>query len=141
MRISAHNSLTTALLFVLYFVKQLRPQLDAYPLALYLDYARLESRLRHVPGSDAMQFLDASRGSPLQLRFKDRYLRRAGRDRRWKDFLKVAQQAPRDIELQCYYYRAQRTVGDEGVAWDGARRLWLYGKSPQGLRYIVREMA
>jgi soluble lytic murein transglycosylase len=107
----------------------LRPQLDEYPLALYLDYARMQSRLRHVDGVEAVQFMQASSDTPLQLRFKDRYLRRAGRDRRWVDFLAVSAQPPKTVDLQCYYYRARRAEGALEEAWEGARRLWVYGKS------------
>lgn len=110
-------------------LNQLRPQLDEYPLALYLDYARLQSRLRHVDGAEAVQFMDASQDTPLQLRFKDRYLRRAGRDRRWADFLAVSESRPESVDLQCYYLRALRAEGDLEQAWQGARELWLYGKS------------
>ena len=108
---------------------QLRDQLDEYPLRVYLDYYRVESRLRHTSGDDAVLFMEASSGTPLQLRFKDRYLRRAGRDRRWRDYLQVATERPQDITLQCYYYRAKVQVGEQEEAWAAARRLWNYGKS------------
>jgi soluble lytic murein transglycosylase len=108
---------------------QLRDQLDEYPLALYLDYYRLESQLRKTSGDEAVLFMEASTDTPLQLRFKDKYLRRSGRDRRWEDYLKVATEPPRDITLQCYYYRARVQAGEQEEAWAAARRLWNYGKS------------
>ena len=41
----------------------------------------------------------------------------------------MADRAPRDPELQCYYYRAQRTVGNKQLAWQGASELWNVGES------------
>lgn len=110
-------------------VERLRAQLGDYPLALYLDYRQLDARMRHVSGSEATEFVTKSANSPLQLRFKDRYLRRSGRDRRWQDYLSLSDQPPRSIELQCYYYRARHSEGDLSQAWEGARSLWLYGRS------------
>lgn len=106
-----------------------RQQLTDYPLAIYLDYRRLDSRLRHVKSGQASSFLSASAGTPLELRFKDRYLRRSGKDRRWQDFLSVAPSTPASIDLQCYYYRAQLASGDSEQAWSGARKLWIHGDS------------
>ncbi len=110
-------------------VRQLRDQLAAYPLAIYLDYYLLESRLRHVDGAEALAFLNNSSQTPLHIRFKDKYLRRAGRDRRWDDYLVVAATMPREIELQCYFHRAQLSRGLTSEAWAGARHLWNHGRS------------
>ena len=106
-----------------------RNELQDYPLALYLDYYRLESKLRYVRSEQALEFLEASARTPLQLRFKDRYLRRAGRDERWQDFLAVSPTRPKDIELQCYYYRARLSQDDTALAWNGAEELWNYRAS------------
>ncbi len=110
-------------------VEQLRNQLDGYPLDIYLDYYLLESRLRQVDGDEALRFMAESKHTPLRLRFKDKYLRRAGRDRRWSDFLAVAASLPRAVELQCYYHRAQYGKGNKDAAWAGARHLWNHGES------------
>jgi soluble lytic murein transglycosylase len=109
--------------------EQLRAQLDEYPLALYLDYQRLDSRLRQVPGDKARLFLETSADTPLQLRFKGRYLRQSGKDERWDDLLAVTDSLPNTTDLQCYYYLARLAQGDSVVAWQGARDLWAYGKS------------
>ncbi|MFV0278554.1 MAG: transglycosylase SLT domain-containing protein, partial [Parahaliea sp.] len=56
-------------------------------------------------------------------------LERAGRERRWGDFLALMPEEPKGIELKCYYLRARRARGDLEQAWEGAGRLWVYGKS------------
>lgn len=109
--------------------RQLRPQLDAYPLAIYLDYYQLTREPRAVRPADARRFLDASQDSPLPNRFLAHYLTQAGRDRRWADFLAVKPDEPNSVELKCYYFRALLASGDPLAAWEGAERLWVHGES------------
>jgi len=110
-------------------LRQLRPALDDYPLSIYLDYAILDSQLSIVNGKQAAEFIENVAETPLALRFKDRYLRSHGKLRRWENVLAASPDRPNDIELQCYYFRAQNQLGDRELAWQGARELWLHGKS------------
>ena len=107
----------------------LRPGLDDYPLAIYLDYFQLTRQPDSVRAADAQQFLARSINSPLPTRFLSVYLRRAGKQRRWADFLQVMPNEPNSAELKCYYFRAQLAQGEKDAAWQGAGRLWAQGKS------------
>ena len=109
--------------------EQLRSGLDAYPLAIYLDYYKLSGNPARVRPSEARRFIDLSQDTPLPNRFLAVYLKRAGKGRRWKDFLQVMPNEPNAIELKCYYFRAKLSTGDKLAAWEGAERLWVYGKS------------
>ena len=109
--------------------RRLRGALDDYPLAIYLDYFQLTRDVSRVRSSEARDFVTRSSDSPLPNRFLARYLQRAGRDKRWRDFLAVMPSEPNSIELKCYYFRAQRSAGNLDVAWEGAARLWVHGKS------------
>jgi soluble lytic murein transglycosylase len=109
--------------------EQLRPALDDYPLAIYLDYFNLTRHASAIRPADANRFLHNSANSPLPNRFLAIYLKSAGRERRWDDFLAVMPQEPNDVSLKCYYFRARLARGDKGVAWEGAQRLWVYGRS------------
>jgi soluble lytic murein transglycosylase len=109
--------------------EQLRSGLDAYPLAIYLDYYKLSGRPAKVRPAEARRFIDLSQDTPLPNRFLGVYLQRAGKDRRWKDFLQVMPNEPNAIELKCYYFRAKLSAGDKLAAWEGAERLWVHGKS------------
>ena len=109
--------------------EQLRPALDQYPLAIYLDYFQLTRQSRDVRPADALRFISRSADSPLPNRFSNLYLRQAGREQRWQDFLQVRPDEPEGIELKCYYFRARLAAGDSDIAWDGARRLWDAGES------------
>jgi soluble lytic murein transglycosylase len=109
--------------------QQLRPGLEDYPLAIYLDYFELSRKPRQVRPGDARLFLQRSEGSPLPNRFLSVYLMQAGRDARWQDFLMVMPDEPNSIELKCYYFRARLASGDQLAAWEGAERLWIHGES------------
>jgi peptidoglycan lytic transglycosylase len=109
--------------------EQLRPGLDDYPLAIYLDYQQLSRKVHKVRPQDARRFIDLSEDTPLPNRFLANYLNHAGRDRRWSDFLAVMPDEPNSIELKCYYFRAKLASGDQLAAWEGAERLWVHGKS------------
>jgi soluble lytic murein transglycosylase len=109
--------------------EQLRPGLDEYPLAIYLDYYQLTRQPGDVRAADALGFISRSADSPLPNRFASRYLKEAGRERRWRDFLQVQPDEPESIELRCYYFRARLASGDTDIAWQGAQRLWDHGKS------------
>lgn len=109
--------------------QQLRPGLEDYPLAIYLDFFELSRKTRQVRPGDANLFLQRSQGSPLTNRFLAGYLSQAGRDSRWRDFLAVMATEPNSIELKCYYFRARLAEGDPLVAWEGAERLWVHGES------------
>jgi soluble lytic murein transglycosylase len=106
-----------------------RDELDGYALAPYLDYERLMLRLQTTSGGQARAFIDDQQYSPLGVRYLDYYLRAAGRDRRWGDYLAAAPREPRSERLRCYYARAKRTRGAEEEAWTLAERLWLSASS------------
>ncbi|MFK7975803.1 MAG: transglycosylase SLT domain-containing protein [Halioglobus sp.] len=108
---------------------QLRPGLDTYPLAMYLDYEQLSRKIDSVSAGQAQAFIARAKDSPLANRFLSLYLRNAGKKRRWQDFLELMPNAPKSTVLQCYYYRAQLGTGNNAVAFTGAKQLWVYGKS------------
>lgn len=109
--------------------QRLRPGLDDYPLAIYLDYFQLTRQAAKVRPVEASRFLARSENTPLPNRFLAVYLRQAGKSRRWSDFLQVKPTEPNSIDLKCYFFRAQLAQGDKAIAWEGARRLWVGGKS------------
>ena len=109
--------------------EQLRPGLEDYPLAIYLDYYQLSRKVSKVRPQDARRFIDLSEDTPLPNRFLASYLHQAGHDRRWSDFLAVMPDEPNSVELKCYYFRAKLASGDQLAAWEGAERLWVHGKS------------
>jgi soluble lytic murein transglycosylase len=112
--------------------ERLRAQLDDYPLAIYLDYYQLVRRASTVSSAQAQQFFGRSADTPLANRFLGAYLRVSGKRQNWQDFLQVMSEEPNSIDLKCYFFRAQLAQGNKDVAWEGAGRLWVAGKSQPG---------
>ncbi len=108
---------------------KLRPGLDDYPLAIYLDFFQLIGQPDKVRPAAAQRFLSRSTDTPLPNRFLSVYLREAGKAQRWQDFLQVMAIEPNSVALKCYYFRAQLAQGNKDVAWEGASRLWVQGNS------------
>lgn len=108
---------------------KLRPTLDAYPLAIYLDYQQLIRQVHSVSADNAQRFMERSKHTPLGNRFLSAYLHAAGKQRRWQDFLQLMPNPPNSVALQCYYHRAQLATGARDEAFVGAQLLWVHGKS------------
>lgn len=120
--------------------QKLRKQLGDYPLTLYLDYHQQQGDILKQSGPQAAKSLARFAQSPVYNTLRHRYLQRAGKQKRWKDFLAISPKLPRDTELQCYYYRAQLQHGDANTAWVGAKNLWLHGYSqPDACDVLFRE--
>jgi soluble lytic murein transglycosylase len=47
----------------------------------------------------------------------------------WRGLLAFSPEKPTSTEAQCNYYYAKLSVGQAQEAWDGAKALWLTGKS------------
>ncbi len=109
--------------------QRLRPSLDDYPLAIYLDYYELTGNGQRVSVERAEQFMADSRGTALPNRFLRSYLGSAGRRGRWSDFLAMMSQEPASEDLKCYYYRALYHTGDRDAAYAGAASLWVHSHS------------
>ncbi|MDR8524078.1 transglycosylase SLT domain-containing protein [Shewanella fidelis] len=107
----------------------MRNKLDDYPLAIYLDFHNNINDILKLPGDKALAALEPFAGSPLYNTGRYRYLKRSGSQKRWQDFLSVSPNQPNNVVLQCYYYRAQLQKGDSKLAYEGAEKLWLHGRS------------
>ncbi|NQX90038.1 MAG: transglycosylase SLT domain-containing protein [Halioglobus sp.] len=108
---------------------QWRERLVRYPLAIYLDYYQLRRNMGAVSVAEAVEFVQRSAQTPLANRFLSAYLREAGKNGRWRDYLAVMPDTPNSVDLQCYFFRAQLAQGQSAQAWNGARRLWVHGES------------
>ncbi|WP_299794456.1 transglycosylase SLT domain-containing protein [uncultured Shewanella sp.] len=109
--------------------KQLRSQLDDYPLAVYLDFHAKINSILTLSGEPALKELSQFKNTPLYNTARFRYLKRAGSRKQWQDFLAISPGRPNNVALQCYFYRAQLSQGNTQAAFKGAKSLWLHGKS------------
>lgn len=109
--------------------KPLRAKLGEYPLAIYLDHDIDIGRLNDLRGNDAKFLIDKYQTTPMYQRLRSKYLLNAGSQKRWNDFLTLAQDAPTDVRLQCYFYEAKLAKGEIQTAYTAAQSLWVYGDS------------
>jgi soluble lytic murein transglycosylase len=109
--------------------KVLREQLDSYPLAPYLDFHADIDSIIALPGQKASEAITRFKDTALYQSIRHRYLTNAGKTKRWQDFIAISPELPNDITLQCFYYRAQLAQNKTDIAYQGAEKLWLYGRS------------
>ncbi|WP_428654582.1 murein transglycosylase [Photobacterium satsumensis] len=109
--------------------KKLRGKLDDYPLTPYLDYREFIQTLYAKSPSEVEAFIEQYAALPFSTTVKDRYLTHLATTERWQNFVDVQPLPPRSQVLRCHYYYAQSKLGNKDVAWQGAKTLWLTGKS------------
>ncbi|MCE9678822.1 transglycosylase SLT domain-containing protein [Shewanella sp. AS1] len=109
--------------------QKLRKQLEGYPLTPYLDFHANMDDILASKGKQASRAIAKFKGTALHSSLRYRYLVHTGNNERWHDFLTISPKAPKNIVLQCYYYRALFNNEQRKQAFKGAQQLWLYGHS------------
>ncbi|MCS2170397.1 murein transglycosylase [Scandinavium sp. TWS1a] len=110
-------------------VDQLMPTLKDYPLYPYLEYRQLTDDLMNEPALSVTQFVQANPTLPSARTLKNRFVNELARREDWRGLLAFSPDKPSTTEAQCNYYYAKYNVGQTQDAWDGAKTLWLTGKS------------
>ncbi len=99
-----------------------------YPLAPYLRHQLLGDALGLSQRQAVREFLAAHPDLPLARRLRARWLATLAAAEAWP--LLLADYAPmRDAASQCRYHYAQWQTGQQDAASEGARSLWLSGRS------------
>ncbi|WP_432459701.1 transglycosylase SLT domain-containing protein [Agarivorans sp. QJM3NY_25] len=104
-------------------------QLKDYPLFDYLRYYQLRGQIRTVSRAEVEQFIGANSLSYLSNAMQRRFMLELARRGEWQSYLEFYPQLPNSIDLQCHYYYALYKTGDAPQAWQGAKKLWLHGRS------------
>jgi soluble lytic murein transglycosylase len=110
-------------------VDQLMPTLKDYPLYPYLEYRQLTDDLMNESAVSVTQFVQANPTLPSARTLKNRFVNELARREDWRGLLAFSPDKPGTTEAQCNYYYAKYNVGQTQDAWDGAKTLWLTGKS------------
>lgn len=110
-------------------VDQLMPTLKDYPLYPYLEYRQLTDDLMNESAVSVTQFVQANPTLPSARTLKNRFVNELARREDWRGLLAFSPDKPATTEAQCNYYYAKYNVGQTQDAWDGAKTLWLTGKS------------
>jgi soluble lytic murein transglycosylase len=110
-------------------VNQLMPTLTTYPLYPYLQYRQITDDLMNQPALVVANFIAANPTLPPARTLKSRFVNELARRSDWRGLLAFSPDKPTGTEAQCNYYYAKWNVGQTQEAWDGAKALWLSGKS------------
>lgn len=109
-------------------LNDLAPELRSHPLALYVEYWQLRSRLGDEPRADVRKFLEVNGSTLLGNRLRADWLRQLARQKDWIEFRKeYSALVDPEPDLQCLALQARNVTRDFGVARD-AKSLWLTGR-------------
>ncbi len=98
---------------------------DDYPLAPYVQYWQLRSRLTDLSPGEIKNFLARYNNSLVADRLRADWLRQLAKDRDWPGFLReYPQLTTEDPELVCFAYQARLARGESGILTQ-ARPLWF----------------
>ncbi|MGL5007074.1 MAG: murein transglycosylase [Plesiomonas sp.] len=108
---------------------QLLPALKNYPLYPYIEYRLLTRDMSQLTAAQARHFIERYQTMPLAKGLPERFSPELTRRQDWKTLLTLMPQAPSSIAGQCRFYYANYAVGKRQQAWEGAKKVWLTGKS------------
>ncbi|WP_163833643.1 transglycosylase SLT domain-containing protein [Spartinivicinus ruber] len=108
---------------------QYQNKLTHYPLYPYLEYYELQRKLSVSPSKEINAFINAYGDLPVTKQLQQKWLRYLAKNGQWQTF--KANYTPKNTtaDLQCWYHRAQLATGQTHQAYQGAKQLWLSGKS------------
>ncbi len=110
-------------------VSQLMPTLQSYPLYPYLEYRQITDDLQNQTAIAVTNFVRANPTLPTARSLQSRFVNELARREDWRGLLAFSPDKPGSTEAQCNYYYAKWNTGQAQEAWDGAKELWLTGKS------------
>lgn len=110
-------------------VEQMMPGLKDYPLYPYLEYRKITDDLMNQPAIAVTQFVRANPTLPPARTLQSRFVNELARREDWRGLLAFSPEKPGTTEAQCNYYYAKWSTGQTEAAWQGAKDLWLTGKS------------
>ncbi|RAX01330.1 MULTISPECIES: murein transglycosylase [unclassified Photorhabdus] len=110
-------------------IARLMPTLKDYPLYPYLEYRELTQDLALVTPTQIRDFIDRYPNLPPARSLPSRFINELARREEWRGILAFTPTAPKSITARCHYYFAKWSTGEEQVAWQGAKEIWLNGRS------------
>lgn len=110
-------------------VDQLMPTLRDYPLYPYLEYRQLAQNLDQETGLAVNAFIQRYPTLPPVRSLSSRFVNELARREDWRGLLVFSPQAPKPVAARCNWYYAKWATGEQQVAWEGAKSIWLTGTS------------
>ena len=110
-------------------VAQLMPTLRDYPLYPYLEYRELAQHLDQETGLAVNAFIKQYPTLPPVRSLPSRFVNELARREDWRGLLVFSPEEPKPVSARCNWYYAKWSTGQQQVAWDGAKAIWLRGTS------------
>ncbi len=108
--------------------RQLQGELANYPLAPYLQYEYLTTRLSRLPANKIHAFISEQRGAPLADRLQYAWISRLARQGRWTQLIDSYIPGS-SITQNCYYRQALLKTGAMEAAFADLEKIWVVGFS------------
>jgi len=108
--------------------RELKVELEDYPLLPYLEYEELLQRLDRATPEEVEAFLERQADTPLADRLRSHWLDHLARHGRWKTYLRFYR-PDESVTRQCHYLKALIREQREEEAFSRVEELWLYGRS------------
>lgn len=109
--------------------QKIRPQISDYPLTPYVDYRSFLVDLDKRSPQEVEAFIKEHASFPFSNRMRAPYISQLANNKEWKTLLEFQTVEPKGETYQCYYFNAHAQAGDKQLAYQGAEKLWLSGKS------------
>lgn len=106
-----------------------RASIDNYSLAAYTDYRAFLFDIKSKTPQQVNQFSQDFSEYPFSVSIRVDYLNAMIATKNWSSILGYQTTLPRDQDYQCWYYTAFYHEGKKEVAFEGAKKLWMNGKS------------
>ncbi|QHM76776.1 Soluble lytic murein transglycosylase [Mixta theicola] len=110
-------------------VAQLMPTLKDYPLYPYLEYRELSEQLDQETGLAINNFIRRYPTLPPVHSLAARFVNELARREDWRGLLVFSPEEPQPVAARCNWYYAKWATGQQQVAWEGAKKIWLRGSS------------
>lgn len=110
-------------------VAQLMPTLRDYPLYPYLEYRELAQNLDQETGLAVNDLIRRYPTLPPVRSLSSRFVNELARREDWRGLLVFSPEEPKPVSARCNWYYAKWATGQQQVAWDGAKSIWLRGTS------------
>jgi len=110
-------------------VAQLMPGLQDYPLYPYLEYRQLTQDFNMQTGLAINAFIQRYPTLPPARSLPARFVNELARREDWRGLLVFSPQPPKPVAARCNWYYAKWATGEQQVAWQGAKTIWLTGTS------------
>lgn len=108
-------------------VAQMMPSLKDYPLYPYLEYRLLSQDLNQETSLAISNFANQYPTLPSARSLKNRFVNELARRQDWQGLLSFSPTRPAPVQAQCNWYYANWATGNQQLAWEGAKKLWLTG--------------